>query len=124
MNFSIGLSGLQVAQRAIEIVGTNIANASTEGYHRQELILSSTALGQARDIPIGGAEVREYRRAADYLLESQIRDYHPQYEQIAQELTTLETLQGAFGTLDTGGLTSAMNKNPSGTSIRSISFSI
>ena len=37
-NYYIGLSALDVAQRAIDLIGANIANASTKGYHRQELM--------------------------------------------------------------------------------------
>ncbi len=34
-DLSIGLSGLQTAQRAMETIGHNIANANTPGYSRQ-----------------------------------------------------------------------------------------
>jgi len=42
--YGIGLSGLKVAQRMIELVSTNIANATTEGYHRQEAVVRPVVL--------------------------------------------------------------------------------
>ena len=39
-DYSIALSGLAAAQRAFDVIGNNIANAATEGYHRQRLELS------------------------------------------------------------------------------------
>jgi len=41
--FNIGISGLAAAQAGLLTTGHNIANASTEGYHRQS-ILQSTAI--------------------------------------------------------------------------------
>ena len=110
MNFSIGLSGLQVAQRAIEVVGTNIANASTEGYHRQDIMIDPLAVGGSQNLSIGGATIRQYRRAIDSMLESEIRRQRPQYGQVNQELLTLRAFQGSLGTLDANGLVSAMSR--------------
>ncbi|MHC4734590.1 MAG: flagellar basal body protein [Planctomycetota bacterium] len=39
-SFSIGLSGLDAAQKALDTIGNNIANAATEGYHRQRINLT------------------------------------------------------------------------------------
>jgi flagellar hook protein FlgE len=38
-SFSIGISGLKAAQRAFDIIGNNVANAATDGYHRQRIEL-------------------------------------------------------------------------------------
>ena len=110
MNFDIGLSGLRTAQRSIELIGTNIANVATEGYHRQEAMISPLAAELLKGVPIGGSQVTSYRRAIDNLLEDEILHQRPQYEQYAQELTTLQSLQAALGTLDSQGLTTAMNE--------------
>lgn len=45
---SNALSGLVAAQRSAEIVSNNIANATTEGYGRRSVDLSSAALGGVR----------------------------------------------------------------------------
>ena len=39
-SYSIGLSGLGAAQKALDVIGNNIANAATEGYHRQRIELA------------------------------------------------------------------------------------
>ena len=64
MDFSIGLSGLRAAEQAISLIGTNIANATTEGYHRQELRLSPIEIGRKPDITLGGAERSVFELAA------------------------------------------------------------
>ncbi len=110
MDFQIGLSGLRVAQQAIDLVGTNIANVSTEGYHRQEILVEPRATNPLMGVPIGGAEVSRYRRTVDTLLESEILSQQPQYGQVTQELMTLEALQGSFGTLDSESLSTVLNR--------------
>ena len=47
-NFSIGLSGIDAAKKALDIVGNNMANAATEGYHRQQGTVESCILGADR----------------------------------------------------------------------------
>jgi flagellar hook-associated protein FlgK len=116
LNFEIGLSGLRVAQRAIEYIGTNIANASSEGYHRQELKISPRELGVAPNfgapgtLLIGGVEITAAIRSMDQLLEHSIVRQNPLLGQVSQELSTLMLVQGAMGDLDTQGLTAAMSK--------------
>jgi flagellar hook-associated protein 1 FlgK len=110
MDFQIGLSGLRVAQQAIDLVGTNLANVSTEGYHRQEVLVEPRATNPLMGIPIGGAEISRYRRTVDTLLESEILSQQPRHGQVAQELMTLEALQGSFGTLDSEGLSTVLNR--------------
>jgi len=59
--FAIGISGLSVAQRALELVGQNIANANTAGYSRQRIDLTNTTAGG----PVGtGVAVQRFTRYA------------------------------------------------------------
>ncbi|HUS92815.1 MAG TPA: flagellar hook-associated protein FlgK [Phycisphaerae bacterium] len=109
MNFTIGLSGLRTAQQSIELIGTNIANVATEGYHRQDAIISPMATDLIGTVPVGGSQISHYRRAIDSLLEDEILHQRPQYHQLSQELTTLRSLEAALGTLDSQSLTTAMN---------------
>ena len=97
--FSIGLSGLEVAQRAIELIGTNIANASTEGYHRQSLVVRPIALNSIGSVTLGGAEVTEVRRAINTFLEQEITRQHSGFSQASQELDITEMIESAFGEL-------------------------
>ncbi|KPK85896.1 MAG: hypothetical protein AMJ81_02485 [Phycisphaerae bacterium SM23_33] len=107
-DFQIGLSGLQVAQRALEIIGTNIANASTEGYHRQDVKIASVALNVTGGVALGGSEIAEVRRALDVLLENELLRQRPQLGQVSQELLALHSLESALGDLSTEGLLKAV----------------
>ena len=106
--FSIGLSGLEVAQRAIELIGTNIANASSPGYHRQELDISPRVLGHSGAYTLGGAQIEGTRRMMDLLLEREILHRHPAFGQVSQELVTLKTMEGLLGTVDSQNLGKAL----------------
>ena len=54
MNYSIGLSALDAAQRALDVIGNNIANAGTDGYHRQRVELDPAFSTQSGGILLGG----------------------------------------------------------------------
>jgi len=109
--FGVGLSGLEVARKAIQIIGNNIANASTEGYHRQDPIIKPLEGVSTSGIRIGGgAEVRDICRMIDVLLEREIRRQRPELGQVSQELATLRSLESILGDLTTEGLGGALNE--------------
>ena len=71
MQFSIGVSALQAAQRALDITGHNIANANTPGYHRQIPKLASQPAMQLDGLAIGrGVELVDIQRAVSQQLET------------------------------------------------------
>jgi len=109
MNFSIGLSGLQAAQQVIDLIGTNIANAGTDGYHRQDVKLAAASYGTGEGTH-AGVEVAEFRRATDALLESELIRQRPLSGQVERELSTLETVESLFGDLDAEGLSVAIDR--------------
>ena len=53
-SFGIGISGLNAAQRAFDIIGNNIANAATDGYHRQRLDLTPAYMSEVGSVLLGG----------------------------------------------------------------------
>ena len=66
-SLSIGLSGLLVSQRMIDLTGQNIANADTPSYHRQVGELAGISAGSS----IGnGVELTSITRVIDSLLEN------------------------------------------------------
>lgn len=84
--FSIGLSGLHANQKAIEVIGQNVANANTPDYHRQVVDLASRTYGPG----VGsGVEVRTVRQLADSLLD----------RAVAQNATESATLEARLGSL-------------------------
>jgi len=108
---TIAISGLDVAQKALQVVGNNIANAGTEGYHRQEPIIAPLTGDPFSTFPIGyGAEVTGIRRTGDMLLEGEIWRQRPHLGQATQELVTLESLESVLGNLKGGGVSSAISE--------------
>ena len=92
-SFSIGISGLQAAQKAFDIIGNNVANAATDGYHRQRIELSPSYTSQVGDTLFGGGvDVVGVTRLIDELLEKEIVRQESLLGQISQEFATLRTV--------------------------------
>ena len=105
-NYTIGLSGLNAAYTAMDVIGNNIANAATEGYHRQTVEFVPASSVQSAGITVGGGvDVASLRRMVDNLLESEITRQQSVYGQVSQELSTLSSVETSFGEFsDSGGL--------------------
>lgn len=109
-SYDIGISGFNAAQRALDIIGNNIANAATEGYHRQEIDLRSKDEVMIEGFPIGqGVNFDRVVRAIDHLLDNEIVSQESTFSQISKELDTLKVMENAFGELSTSGLSNAMD---------------
>lgn len=109
---SIGISGLHAAQRAFKIIGNNIANAATEGYHRQKIDLIPAHSSQVgSNLLGGGVDVAGVTRMIDRLLQKEILQQQSSLDQISQELDILHSVETAFGELSDGkGLNAAMDE--------------
>lgn len=71
---NIGIKALQAQQRALDVTSHNIANANTQGYSRQDVIMETTAPIKTREGYIGtGVDVKEIRRIRDQFIDIQIR---------------------------------------------------
>jgi flagellar hook-associated protein 1 FlgK len=102
-NYSIALSGLEAAQKSLDIIGNNIANAATDGYHRQRIELTPKYLTEVgTTIFGGGVEVDRITRLIDSLLEVEILSQQSSLKHVSQELTTLQTIENTFGELSVG----------------------
>jgi len=110
-SFSIGISGLQAAQRAFDIIGNNVANAATDGYHRQRIELRPAYSSQAGAILLGGGvDVVGVTRLIDGLLEQEILRQESLLGQVSQEFATLQTVENTFGEfLEGSGLSAAID---------------
>jgi len=110
-SYSIGLSGLGAAQKALDVIGNNIANAATEGYHRQKIELTPAYTTQVGDMLFGGGvSIEGVTRVIDTLLEQQILLQQSSLGQIESELQTLQAIENAFGELsDQSGLSAAID---------------
>jgi flagellar hook-associated protein 1 FlgK len=110
--YSIGMSGLDAAQKALDIIGNNVANAATEGYHRQRINLVPAYSSQAGEVLLGGGvKVAGVTRIIDGLLEQEILRQQSSLGQVSRELSTLQTVESAFGGLSAaGGLGTAIDE--------------
>ncbi len=95
------LRGLLAQQRALDTTGHNIANASTQGYSRQEAVMAAApALQIANGAVQGGAgahigsgvDIQAYRRVRDTFLDLQ---YRAQATRLGQEAGRAEGLDRA-----------------------------
>jgi flagellar hook-associated protein FlgK len=111
-DYYIGLSGLAAAQQAFDVIGNNIANAATDGYHRQRLELSPAfALQPETTIFVGGVNIKGVTRMIDTLLDQEILRQKSSQAAVSQETSTLSTVESAFGEFSTkdGGLNAAID---------------
>lgn len=126
-DYDIGLSGLSAAQKAFSIIGNNIANAATEGYHRQQVELSPAYSQHPGSTTfVGGVNYEGATRMIDMLLEQEILRQKSVFACVSQESGTLSTIEAAIGefTSDESGLNAAidsffislqnLNANPTG----------
>ncbi|MHC4644163.1 MAG: flagellar hook-associated protein FlgK [Planctomycetota bacterium] len=103
-NFSIGLSGLSAAQNALDIIGNNVANAATEGYHRQRVELAPAYMSQVGEVLLGGGvDMTGITRLIDTLLEREILHQQSSLGQVSCEFDTLRTVENAFAELSANG---------------------
>jgi flagellar hook-associated protein FlgK len=62
--FQIGISSLAAGRRGLDVVGQNIANAATRGYHRQALNLVSRVVDGVKGIGVDVASITRYAAPA------------------------------------------------------------
>ena len=97
-NYTIGLTGLTAATTALEVIGNNIANASTEGYHRQRVELTTASGGSTGVGAFGaGVDVAGVTRLVNTLLEGEILRQKSSYAEINQELSVMTSVETTFG---------------------------
>ncbi len=111
-DYAIGISGLNAAKHALDVIGNNIANSATEGYHRQRIELSPNSPSRDGSLLFGaGVNVDGVTRIIDNFLEQEILRRYSSLEQIARELVTLQTVESALGELSSedSGLNAAID---------------
>lgn len=71
--FSVGISALNAAQLGMSTTGHNISNASTEGYHRQEIVQSTNIATLTGNGFVGqGTNVDTIKRVFSQFLDAQV----------------------------------------------------
>mgnify|MGYP001422674718 CR=1 FL=1 len=106
---SVGTNALEANQSALQTIGHNIANANTEGYHRQRAHLSATPSYDFFLNQIGtGVSVDRVRRALDVTLERSVRESLGQQASYQKRMETLTRIEDVFNEFNTGALTHSL----------------
>lgn len=110
-SYEIGISGIHAAQKALTIIGNNIANAATEGYHRQEIKLVPAPESYTNGVMVGqGVDYSGVVRKIDAVIESEMLRQNSAMTEMEKQLEMLQTIESAFGELTTSGLSTAMDE--------------
>lgn len=96
-SLSSALSGLTAAAKAAEVVSSNIANATTEGYGRRELITTARTVGQSGQ----GVKIVGVHREVDPVLLSDRRRATATFGERDTRASFFNRLEQAVGTPDT-----------------------
>lgn len=108
--YEIAISGLHAAQQALEIIGNNIANAATPGYHRQEIVLRPADEAYTNGQMVGqGVDYQGIRRMIDQILDDEILRQQSNLSELDRRLQTLKSLESAYGELATTGLSTTID---------------
>jgi flagellar hook-associated protein FlgK len=97
MNFSVGISSLRTAQFAINTASQNIANANTEGYHRQRVILSTRQPQWIENLHLGnGVDIKQVDRVRNGVLEGFYTQSLSELSGIREGLSLLRQVESEF----------------------------
>ncbi len=110
-SLQIGRSAIMAQSLAMDVVGNNIANASTEGYARQLADLkSATGVRTPQGPYLGlGVNAESIRRISDAYLEQRLRDARSGEQSLQAQDEMFQRLEGAFNELTDNDLSTVMN---------------
>jgi flagellar hook-associated protein 1 FlgK len=98
-----GLTGLHAAQMGLQTAGHNIANASTPGYNRQQIVqTTNVALGGSVGMIGQGVNVATVRRVYDDLLFGQGLQAQSQSSQLDSYYSRIGQINNMFGDPNSG----------------------
>ena len=110
-NYSIGIGALDAVQKALDVIGNNIANAATEGYHKQRIDLRPSPPTQTGTVVFGtGVRVEDVTRMIDRLVEQELLRQQSLLEHSGTEVSMLRMVESVLGEMSTeeGGLGAAI----------------
>ncbi len=107
----IGQSGLSAASAAIEVVGHNVSNASTEGYHARSVSTTATDPVSQGDNWFGqGTSISEIGRASDELLSSRMIDAEGDASEQSALYQSLSVVEAMFSETDGSGVATTLTE--------------
>ncbi len=108
-------TGLSTHQRRIDVIGENIANASTPGYRRRRVDLAAIEGPNGIGVFTGidragrGVEIRSIDQVMDPLLEAAARDGAAHAATLGIRTEALEQLEAAWGSFGDTGISAALD---------------
>jgi len=112
------LSGLLAEQQALDVTGHNIANANTEGYSRESVVMQpnppieipalSTRTGRGGQLGTG-VDVATYTRIRNAYLDAQYRTQNTTLSAAGLQAEELQQAQGAFNEPSSSGIASQLS---------------
>ncbi len=94
---SVGLTALRAAQIGLNVVGQNLANANTPGYHRQSALFVDRDSFNWYGLEQGsGVDVNRIRRAQASVVERALLQYTSDQSQVASQLEYARQIESIF----------------------------
>jgi flagellar hook-associated protein FlgK len=131
--FTVGTTALDAAQTALNLIGNNLANANTPGYHEQVMDLTEALPTQIGRLELGsGVQIADTRRQIDSPLETAITNQTFALGDTTAQLNTLQQVQTdlnpSSGSINTGieqffNDVNQLTSNPSDTTDRTVVIS-
>jgi flagellar hook-associated protein 1 len=124
------MSALQAQQVLIDMTGSNISNANTDGYCRRVAVVSEIQSSSSSGYSGAGVEVTSVKRVSDAFTLRQLCSANANAGESSTELSYLEDIEAIFDESEGSGLNDALNSffsawsslssDPSGSTERSI----
>lgn len=109
-SITLAANSLRVNQIALQVVGQNIANANTDGYIREQIILTPAPTQRIGGVLLGmGVQVSAVVQKIDYFLEERLRGAVSDQANTASLETTYSQLESIIGELADTDLSTSMN---------------
>lgn len=117
ISLDTGVTALRAAQIAMDVESHNVANANTEGYTRQEVLLKAVPPAQGKfsgGVPLQqiglGVDVSQIRRIRDLLLDTQYRDVNGPNQEYAARSAALSQMEQTLNEPSEQGLQALITK--------------
>lgn len=110
-SLQLASNALQAQQIALQVIGQNIANASTPGYAREEAVLTPAPTQRLGNITLGlGVQVLGVVQKVDKFLEERLRSASSDRASSEAQEKAYAQLEGVLGQLQDTDLNSTLNR--------------
>ncbi|MEL6907088.1 MAG: flagellar basal body protein, partial [Planctomycetota bacterium] len=98
LSTNIGLRALLTSQAALDTIGHNVANANTEGFSRQNLLISNSRPLNLRGLQLGhGVQADQVVRSVDELLNGRIVRQASTIGRLDAQLVEMQSVEALLG---------------------------